>query len=175
MELEKLTTTELIKAYSEIISLLKERGVIRTKNLLGDLGEFLAIEHFNNTSGLPNLQAAPPGTQNIDAISRNGERYSIKSTTGNLTGVFYGLEPPESNLKDKQKFEYVLIVSFNGNYELEKIIQLDWEHFLLFKRWHKTMRAWNLSLTKNLLEKCSLLFENKSEKVFSVKEIRKTK
>ena len=53
MELEKLTTTELIKAYSEIISLLKERGVIRTKNLLGDLGEFLAIEHFNNTSGLP--------------------------------------------------------------------------------------------------------------------------
>ena len=91
MNLNQLNTTELINTYSEIIKLLKTRGVIRTKNLLGDLGEYLAIEHFNNTSKLSNLQAAPPGTQNTDAISRNGERYSIKSTTGNLTGVFYGL------------------------------------------------------------------------------------
>ena len=36
---------------------------------MGDLGEYLAIEHFNNTSGMSNLQAAPAGTQNIDAIS----------------------------------------------------------------------------------------------------------
>ena len=161
MELKKLTTTELIKAYSEIISLLKERNVIRTKNLLGDLGEFLAIEHFYKTSNLPNLQAAPAGTQNIDAISRNGERYSIKSTTGNLTGVFYGLEPPNSKIKDKQKFEYVLIVSFTGNYELDKIIRLNWEQFLILKRWHKTMRAWNLSLTKALMNEAEILFERK--------------
>jgi hypothetical protein len=93
MNLNELNTTELIQAYSEIIKQLKKRGVIRTKNLFGDLGEYLAIEYFNNTSGMSNLQAAPSGTQNIDAISRNGDRYSVKSTTGNLTGVFYGLEP----------------------------------------------------------------------------------
>jgi len=75
--------------------------VSRTKNLLGDLGEYLAIEHFNNTAGMFNLQAATTGTQNIDAISRNGDRYSIKATTGNLTGVFYGLEPPDSDIPDK--------------------------------------------------------------------------
>jgi len=96
MNINNLNTTELIQAYSEIIKQLKSRGVIRTKNLLGDLGEYLAIEHFNNTSGMSNLQAAPAGTQNIDAISRNGERYSVKSTTGNLTGVFYGLERHKS-------------------------------------------------------------------------------
>lgn len=45
---------------------------------------------------MPNLQAAPAGTQNIDAISRNGERYSVKSSSGNLTGVFYGLNDPNS-------------------------------------------------------------------------------
>jgi len=91
MNLNELNTTELIQAYSGIIKQLKKRGVIRTKNLLGDLGKYLAIEHFNNTSGMSNLQAAPAETQNIDAISRNGDRYSVKSTTGNLTGVFYGL------------------------------------------------------------------------------------
>lgn len=160
MELEKLTTVELIKTYSEIISLLKEKGVIRSKNLLGDLGEYLAIEHFNTTPGLPNLQAAPTGTQNIDAISRDGERYSIKSTTGNLTGVFYGLEPPGSRNIEKQKFEYVLIISFSGNYELQKIIQLNWNQFLNFKKWHKTMRAYNLSLTKRLFDECKILFDD---------------
>ena len=35
---------------------------------------------------------APVGTENIDAISRKGDRYSIKSTSSNTTGVFYGLE-----------------------------------------------------------------------------------
>ncbi len=96
MNLNELNTTELVQAYSEIIKQFKKRGVIRTKNLLGDLGEYLAIEHFNNTAGMSNLQAAPAGTQNIDAISRNGDRYSIKATTGNLTGVFYGLEPKKA-------------------------------------------------------------------------------
>ncbi len=158
MNLKDLNTKELIHAYSEIIKQLKKRGVIRTKNLLGDLGEYLAIEHFKNTAGMSNLQAAPAGTQNIDAISRNGERYSIKSTTGNLTGVFYGLEPPESGLKNKQKFEYVLIIKFDNDYELEKIIQLDWNLFIKYKRWHKTMNAWNISITKALIEKAEILY-----------------
>ena len=49
MNLNELNTTELIQAYSGIIKQLKKRGVIRTKNLLGDLGKYLAIEHFNTT------------------------------------------------------------------------------------------------------------------------------
>lgn len=173
MNLNELNTTELIQAYSGIIKQLKKRGVIRTKNLLGDLGEYLAIEHFNNTSGMSNLQAAPAGTQNIDAISRNGDRYSVKSTTGNLTGVFYGLEPPESNNPNKQKFEFVLIVKFDNDYQLEKIIQLNWELFLKYKRWHKTMTAWNISITKTLIEEADILFERKIEKAYGISEIRK--
>ena len=88
MEINELKNVELINLYSDIINTLKERGVIRTKNLIGDIGEYLAIEHFNKTSDKSNLQFAPAGTKNIDAISRNGDRYSIKSTSRNLTGVF---------------------------------------------------------------------------------------
>jgi len=174
MNVNKLNTVKLIQAYSEIIKELKKRGVIRTKNLLGDLGQYLAIEHFNNMAGMSNLQAAPTGTQNIDAISRGGDRYSIKSTTGSLTGVFYGLEPPDSVIPNRQKFEFVLIVKFDNDYQLEKIIQLDWELFLKYKRWHKTMNAWNISLTKTLMEEAEILFENKLEKAYNVSEIRKT-
>lgn len=174
MNLNELNTTELIKAYSGIIKQLKKRGVIRTKNLLGDLGEYLAIEHFKKTARMSNLQAAPAGTQNIDAISRNGDRYSIKATTGNLTGVFYGLEPLNSELPDKQKFEFVLIVKFDNDYQLEKIIQLDWDLFLKYKRWHKTMNAWNLSITKALTEEAEILYEKEPDKAYDISEIRKT-
>lgn len=161
MNLDKLETTELIKAYSNIISILKKREVIRTKNLLGDLGEYLVIDHYLNAPGLPNLQAAPPGTQNIDAISRKGERYSIKSTTGNLTGVFYGLNSPDSNEKELQKFEYVVVACFNNNFALDKILELNWNQFLEHKKWHKTMRAWNISITKKLVETSKVIYRNK--------------
>jgi len=174
MNLDKLNTIELIRAYSGIIKLLKKRGVIRTKNLLDDLGEYLAIEHFNKTAGIFNLQAAPAGTQNIDAISRNGDRYCIKSTTENSTGVFYGLEPPNSENIVKQNFEYVLIVKFDNDYQLEKIIQLDWNLFLKYKRWHKTINAWNISITKSLTDEADVLYEQETEKAYDIIEIRKT-
>ncbi|MEM1406765.1 MAG: hypothetical protein AAGG59_08325 [Bacteroidota bacterium] len=173
MNFNKLTNTELISAYSDIIQLLKERGVIRTKNLLGDLGEYLAIEHFNNTSGLVNLQAAPAGTQNIDAISRNGERYSIKSTSTNLTSAFHGLEPINSTVSDSQKFEYVLIMQFGDNFQLNKIIQLTWNTFLKHKKWHKTLNAWNITVTNSLIEDSEVLFEYQPEKAYSISEKRK--
>ena len=36
MKINSLTTEQLIETYSDIINQLKERGVIRTKNLIGD-------------------------------------------------------------------------------------------------------------------------------------------
>lgn len=158
-DLEQLSNSELLENYSKILALLKKRGVIRTKNLIGDLGEYYAIEHYNNTPGLPKLQAAPAGTQNIDAISTKGERYSIKSTTGNLTGVFYGLNPPNSNKTEIKKFEYVLVVLLADNFSLNRIIELTWDQFLQYKRWHKTMQAWNLSITKKLISDCKNVYE----------------
>jgi hypothetical protein len=163
-DFDNLKTSEIIQIYSEIIKQLKKRNIIRTKNLLGDLAEYLAIDFFNKTPNMPNLQAAPAGTQNIDAISRNGERYSIKATTGSITGVFYGIEAPNSLSSEKQKFEYVLILKFTENFELDKIVQLDWETFLKHKRWHKTMNAWNLSVTKALIKDATVMFD-KSIKV----------
>ena len=114
MNLSELSNTEIIALYSDIISELKSRGIIRTKNLLGDLGEYLAIEYYKDNPNLPVLQAAPAGTRNIDAISRQGNRYSIKSTSGKVTSVFYGLNDPEEDDVELPKFEYVIVVIFNN-------------------------------------------------------------
>ena len=39
------------KAYRE----LKKRGILRTKNVVGELGEYYAIEFYNSNDNLPEL------------------------------------------------------------------------------------------------------------------------
>ena len=162
MNLRDLSTDELIDLYARIPDVLKKRGVIRTKNFLGDLGEYVVIQHYNGTPMLPNLQAAPAGTQNVDAISRNGERYSIKATRSNGTGVFYGLGDPESQEIDKQKFEYVVIVQFFDNFRVRRILELTWDQFLEHKRWHSRMRAWALGVSKKTISEARILVDNET-------------
>ncbi|MCM3414581.1 hypothetical protein ACT3UT_14075 [Bacillus spizizenii ATCC 6633 = JCM 2499] len=163
VSLKKLDDLELTLLYSSLLKELKQRGIIRTNNVVGELGEYLAINFYNKTKGLPKLQAAPTGTQNIDALSIKGDRYSIKTTTGSVTGVFYGMNDPEIREPDIQKFEYVIIVLFDKEYSLKGIYELSWESFIKHKRWHKRMRAWNLTITKALLSDSEIIFEKESK------------
>ena len=118
------------------------------------------MQHYCKTAGLPNLQMAPTGTQNIDAISRNGDRYSIKATSNNTTGVFYGLQPKGSMEVDKQKFEYVIICKFDEELHLKAIYQMGWDIFIKHKKWHSRMKAWNLSLSKETINDCDVIYKS---------------
>lgn len=159
MDLKALKDEEVIRLYSESIKELKKRNIIRTKNVLGELGEYLAINFYNSHPGLPKLQTAPVGTQNVDAMSRNGERYSIKSCTTNTIGVFYGLQQKGSIIPDKQAFEYVIICQFDDDCELQRILELPWDKFLIHKHWHSRMTAWNLTITKKMIADCKIIYQ----------------
>ncbi len=105
VDYKKLNTQELARLLSpssDAYLELKERGVLRTKNVVGELGEHYAIEFYNNNPKLPNLSFAPPGVQNVDALSRNGEIYSIKAVSSRkgTTGSFWN---PGSIEKNEQK------------------------------------------------------------------------
>jgi hypothetical protein len=156
-----LPDEEIWTLYAYVGLKLKERGLVRTRNIVGERGEFLAIKTYNEIPGLAKLQAAPEGTQNVDALSRKGERYSIKtiSEPGNLTGVFYGLGDKEDANPEK-KFEFVIIVLIDKYFRPKKIVEVTWDQFLKFKRWHKTMRAWNLSVTRDLIKEAKIIYEN---------------
>ena len=155
---EDLQDLDVIKLYGDVIKELRSRKIIRTKNVVGDIGERLAIDYYTNTPSLPNLKDAPTATKNIDAISRDGERYSIKSLTGKTTGVFYGLPPKDSDEVIKQKFEYLIIVVFSESYSLEKILELTWEQFLKYKKWHSRMLAWNITLNNQIINESKIIF-----------------
>lgn len=114
----------------------RRRGV---KLSVGEIGERLAIEFFRATPGLPNLAEAPTGTKNVDALSRDGERYSIKSIQrAKKTGTVY----PDESETDKQLFEFMLIVGLDNELQLSSIHQLSWAQFLQVRAWDRRMSAW---------------------------------
>ena len=145
MDIDKLSTEEIVSLYPKILKELKSRNVITTNNLIGELGEYLAIENYNKIANLPTLQKATASTQNIDAISNKGERYSIKSASGTATGVFHSL----SGEKD---FEFLIIVIFDKDYQLVNILEYSWEEFLNIRKIKKPENKFNIPLTKKVLE-----------------------
>lgn len=162
IDINGLENEELWLGYADVQQELKRRGLVRTNNIVGERGEFLAIETYNSIKGLPNLQAAPEGTQNVDALSRKGERYSIKTVSepGTTTGVFYGIGEKDDKNAPEKKFEYVIIVQLYKNYRPRRILELSWDNFLKHRRWHSTMRAWNLSVTNALLKDSRIILDN---------------
>lgn len=159
MDLSVMSNDELVFLYSSVIKEMKNRGVLRTGNVTGELGERIVIDIYGKNGYLPTLTAVPLGTENYNAIDSNGKRYSVKSTSGHVTGVFYGLEPPDSKKDNPQLFDYVIICKLDDTFSVEGIYQLTWAQFLKYKKWHSRMKAWNLSLTNALKNEATVVLD----------------
>ena len=161
VDLDKLDEEELWILYGLLINKLKETKAIRTNNMTAERGEQLAINHYNSTRGLPKLLEAQVGTKNFDAISRDGERFTIKTIKlpNRLTGVFWGMGTPEKPIAEK-KFDYLIIVVINKYYLLENMYEISWDDFYKLKKWHKTMKAFNISITNEFCNQSKIIFGN---------------
>jgi hypothetical protein len=150
--LDKLSDLELMLLRTKVRAEIRTRGIADS---VGSIGEQLAIEHFRRMPNLPKLQPAPRGTKNVDALSRSGDRFSIKTICeGAKTGTVY----PEPENKDKQLFEYMLIVKLTGDWTLSSIHQLSWSDFLRVRSWDKRMNAWYVGYSDRVLKTATPLF-----------------
>lgn len=146
MNLSTMDSGELINLRIAVEKEMRSRGISFS---VGEIGEAMAINYFRNTPGLSNLIASAPGSKNVDALSRNGERYSIKTIQrGSKTGTIY---PDEQNT-DRQLFEYLLIVKLTPDFTLDALYQFSWEQFLQIRAWDKRMNAWYVPVSKNRLD-----------------------
>jgi len=122
---------------------------------VGDIGEKLAIDYFNSTPGLSNLIIAAKGAKNVDALSRDGERYSIKTQLkAKKTGAIY----TDQENPIKQLFEFLLVVKLSSDYKLESLYRFSWEAFIKARAWDKRMTAWYIPISKNKLSFGDRLF-----------------
>lgn len=133
---DRMSDDDLVLLRARLEAEMKKRGVAYS---IGEIGEAMVVEHFNKTSGLPNLQLAPTGTKNVDALSRNGDRYSIKTfRDGKKTGTIY----PDAQDRDKQLFEYLVVAQLSGDLSLQAVYEFTWKQFLKARSWDKRMSAW---------------------------------
>jgi hypothetical protein len=56
MDISSLSDKEVIELYPAILGELKKRGIIRTNNLIGELGEYFVADIYKRTPSLPQLQ-----------------------------------------------------------------------------------------------------------------------
>lgn len=152
INLKQLTEENLISLYSDVTKELKSKGIVKTKNIVGDLGETLAKRHYCTSPTFPNLTDEKIGAKNIDARDVNDETYSIKSTSTKTTGVFRGLPPKDSPEEGPKLFDYAVICKFDDNLSLEAIYQLTWEKFRENKHWQSRVKAWYLIINRKLIQ-----------------------
>lgn len=139
--------SELIRFRAALDVEMRRRGIAGT---VGQLAEEIAIEFFKRTPGRPTLVQAAPGTKNVDALSQKGERYSIKCICrGRKTGTVY----PDRLDRDRQLFEYLLIVKLDEDWRLEAIYEFDWETFCDVRSWDSRMNAWYVGGSARTLAK----------------------
>lgn len=136
IRLDEINDQDLIRLRARVHREMKLRKLPVT---VGGAAEQLVIGYFNSTPGCPNLQEAPPNTSNCDALSRKGERYSIKAIqSGRKTGTVY----PDRDTPEKQLFEYLLVVRMDEDWGLEAIYEFEWSLFVKLRSWDIRMNAW---------------------------------
>lgn len=149
----ELSNEDLVVLKGDIESELAKRGISFS---VGELGEKSAISYFNSTPGLPNLQQASTGAKNVDALSRDGDRYSIKTfMKAKKTGTVY----PDNTDADKQLFEYLLVVHLDSSYQLRAIYRYSWHRFIIVRAWDKRMNAWYVPLSKKNLQMAEKIWQ----------------
>jgi len=157
--LQKNNDDEIRALYGLIETELKERGRIRSGNLTSERGEASAISIYRKTSGEPKLQLAPLGTKNVDALSREGKRYSIKTIRhSRITGTFQADDFTE------KRFDYLIVVVLNDYYQPIEVLEAPWEVVDRHKRYHKTMRAFNISVIRKFRDECRVVYSREVKK-----------
>jgi len=159
--LQDMADDELLLLRANLRAELRKRGIA---NSVGAVGEQLVIEHFRKTSGLPKLSPSASNTKSVDANSNRGERYSIKTYCATSKAKKTGTVYPDKEDKDKQLFEYLLIVRLAEDWSLESIHQLSWAQFVEVRAWDNCMSAWYVGISRRTLEIAKVIF-NVSPKV----------
>lgn len=149
-----ISDSELLTLRAKLRAEMRKRSIADS---VGSIGEHLVIETYRSTKGLPKLQPAPTGTKNVDALSRNGDRFSIKTVCdAKKTGTIY----PDANDRNKQLFEFLLIVRLNDDWTLKSVHQLDWPQFVKIRAWDKRMSAWYVPITSRTLKTALLIWSS---------------
>ena len=115
MEINKLSTEEILNLLTIIVSELKKRGVMSTNDIVGSLGEHYAIKELK-------LEPMPKNFKDYDA-TKNGLRYEIK--TRQKVPTPYRKKKSQYRLEGLLKgYDLLILVMLNEEFKVDGMYQL---------------------------------------------------
>ncbi|OHD54315.1 MAG: hypothetical protein A2Y33_01295 [Spirochaetes bacterium GWF1_51_8] len=156
-ELNEMNGEELMRLYFDIIKELKQKNIIHSKNIIGDLGEFVA-RVFYVPPKYKELSPQKNNNKDTDAIDTDNKTYSIKTTSIKQTSMFHNLPSPGEPIPQTPNFDYVIIVDYSDFTNLRGIYEITWAQFWDLKKWNSTNKAWYLRINKELLGVCKTIY-----------------
>lgn len=112
---------------------LRRLGVLRSRNIVGDLAEHVACERLG-------MVRAPASQRGYDATDKDGRRVQIKGVRlpNRQLGVLRDL--------DKSPFDRLVIVVFGDRYEVRDLIEMKLENVLARAMFRAHVRGWTITL-----------------------------
>ena len=101
---------ELLRDFADKNDALFDLGITTTDSFTGEIGEFIACQHFK-------LKKSARSNKAVDGVAANGERYQVKSKTvsgNNFTQSVSNLQPA--------LFDKLVLVYFDSYYNLQKML-----------------------------------------------------
>lgn len=138
MDLENHSDQQLLRLIAQITLELRNRGVIRTNNTLGDYAEYLVCKAI----GLTLTQGSKKG---IDAIDKLGKTYQIKARR-----VSARTSTPTIKSLRSFEFDFLILVLFNEDYSIKFCGKLTSELALELSSSNPRVNARRLSFSKKL-------------------------
>jgi hypothetical protein len=142
MEPGKLTVPELLQLNAWILGELRHRGIVRTKNLLGDYTEWLVAKTLN-------LRLSGNSTAGYDAVDDEGNRFQIKGRQPTP-------ENPSTQLGalrslDKQDFDFLIGVLYDPDFTPKLVVKVPHPVIAQYARFTERVNAHRLHLQGALL------------------------
>lgn len=101
---------QLLKDFADKNDALFDLGITTTDSFTGEIGEFLACQHFK-------LHKSGRSNKAVDGIAANGERYQIKSKVISASNFSHTISNLQPDLFDK-----LVVVYFDTHYKLLQMI-----------------------------------------------------
>jgi hypothetical protein len=141
--LTQTSTSQLLALYGTILTLLRERGIVRSENSpVGDYAEYLAARAF----GLTLTQNSAIGWDGVDAA---GARYQVKGrritpwNPSRQLSAIRGLEPGQAD-----PFDSLVGILFNGDFTIMRAAIVPLSVVRLQARPQPRVNGWRFVLTE---------------------------
>jgi hypothetical protein len=151
-----ISDDEIVIGFATLLTAMRTRGIIRTKNVVGDLGEVYAARAYAGHQNRGPIILEPTNSTDVDARDHQGRTYAIKTVSSlRQTSAFHFVQ---KSAKGAPAFDFLVVVHVNHLMQPQRVLEFNWSQFFKKKKWSTRQKAWFLPLGKKVVNLAAPIF-----------------